>query len=568
MKYSQILIPTLRETPSEAEVSSHQLMLKAGYIRKVAAGIYTYLPLGLMVIKNVERIIREEMERAGAQEVLMPMVIPSELWKKSGRWDFYGKELLRLKDRHKRDFCLGPTHEEVITSLIQNEIRSYRDLPINIFQVQTKFRDEIRPRFGLMRGREFIMKDAYSFHSSEEDAEREYHNMLDTYKRIFKKCGLKFKAVEADTGAIGGSFSHEFVVLAESGEDSIASCNQCEYAANIEKAVSKNNTCLPENIETDNNFEKVSTPGMKTVEEVTSFMNVGPETLVKTLIYRADDKIIAILIRGDHELNEVKLKNLIDCNNVDLANRKTVEQATGAPSGFAGPVGLEKIDIYADNAVQSMRNFVTGGNEGDTHLKNVNVSDFDLKGFYDLRSVVRGDNCPNCQGKIEIHRGIEVGHIFKLGTKYSEAMGAKFLDGQGREQPIIMGCYGIGVGRTAAAAIEQNNDKNGIIWPSAIAPFQVIITSINPKDEDVKKMSESIYRSLVDKGIKVLLDDRNERPGVKFKDSDLIGIPLRVTVGSRGIKEGKIEIKRRSEKDPVFVETSNVLTELLAMILK
>ena len=334
------------------------------------------------------------------------------------------------------------------------------------------------------------MKDAYSFHSSEEDAEREYHNMLDTYKRIFKKCGLRFKAVEADTGAIGGSFSHEFVVLAESGEDSIASCNKCEYAANIEKAVSKNNMYLQENIETDNNFEKVSTPGMKTVEEVTSFMNVGPEKLVKTLIYMADDKTIAILIRGDYELNEVKLKNLIDCNNVELANRKTVEQATGAPSGFTGPVGLEKIDIYADNAVQGMRNFVTGGNEGDTHLKNVNISDFDLKGFYDLRSVVRGDDCPNCHGKIEIHRGIEVGHIFKLGTKYSEAMGATFLDAQGRKQPVIMGCYGIGVGRTAAAAIEQNNDKNGIIWPSAIAPFQIIITSINPKDEDVKKMSE------------------------------------------------------------------------------
>ncbi len=563
MRYSQILIPTLRETPSEAEVASHQLMLKAGYIRKVAAGIYTYLPLGLMVIKNIEKIIREEMKRAGAQEVLMPMVVPSELWKKSGRWDFYGRELLRLKDRHKRDFCLGPTHEEVITSLIQSEIRSYRDLPINIFQVQTKFRDEIRPRFGLMRGREFIMKDAYSFHSTEEDAQREYGNMLETYKRIFERCGLKFRAVEADTGAIGGSSSHEFVVLAESGEDSIASCNKCDYAANIEKAVTKSRRYLPEEIETENVVEKVYTPGMRTVEEVTSFMSVGPEKLVKTLIYKADGNAIAVLVRGDHELNEVKLKNLTGCKNLDLADRKTVERVTGAPSGFAGPIGLEEMDIYADNAVQGMRNFITGGNEIDAHLKNVNLGDFNVKGFYDLRSVVTGDDCPNCHGSIELHRGIEVGHIFKLGTKYSEAMGAVFLDAQGVEKPVIMGCYGIGVGRTAAAAIEQNNDSNGIIWPSSIAPFQVIITSINPKDEDVRKMSESIYRSLIDKGVKALLDDRDERPGVKFKDSELIGIPLRVTIGSRGIRDGKIEIKHRLESKPVFIETSNVLSGIL-----
>jgi len=566
MRYSQILIPTLKETPSEAEITSHKLMLKAGYIRKVAAGIYTYLPLGLKVINNVEKIIREEMERAGAQELLMPMVIPSELWKKSGRWDFYGKELLRLKDRHNRDFCLGPTHEEVITSLIQGEVRSYRNLPLNIFQIQTKFRDEIRPRFGLMRGREFIMKDAYSFHATEEDAEREYENMLGTYKRIFERCGLRFRAVEADTGAIGGSFSHEFVVLAESGEDSIASCSNCDYAANLEKAVARSKRCLPEKIGRSSVFEKVSTPGMKTVEEVTSFMNVDPERLVKTLIYMADGRVVAVLVRGDHELNEVKLKNILACNNVDLANKEMVEKATGAPSGFAGPVGLKGIDIYADHALQGMHDFVTGGNEGDIHLKNVNTGNFEVKGFYDLRSVLAGDDCPACHGEIEIHRGIEVGHIFKLGTKYSEAMGATFLDAQGREKPVIMGCYGIGVGRTAAAAIEQNNDAGGIIWPAPLAPFQVIITSINPKDEEVHKVSESLYASLAGKGVSVLLDDRDERPGVKFKDSDLIGIPLRVTIGSRGIKEGKIEVKLRQEREPALVETSRVVTEVLDML--
>lgn len=566
MRYSQSFIPTLRETPSDAEVISHKLMLRGGYIRKIAAGIYTYLPLGFKVLKKVEDIVREEMNRAGAQEVLMPMVTPAELWQKSGRWDFYGKELLRLKDRHERDFCLGPTHEEVITELIGNEVRSYRDLPMNIYQIQTKFRDEVRPRFGLMRGREFVMKDAYSFHTTEEDAEMEYMNMYETYKRIFERCGLKFRAVEADTGSIGGNFSHEFVVLAESGEDAVASCDSCEYAANVEKAVAKSKRYLPADKEAPLAVERVSTPGQKSVEEVTSFMKVSAENLVKTLIYMADGKAVVALVRGDHELNEIKFKNMLNCNELELADNATVEKVTNAPSGFAGPVGLKNVEIYADHALEGMANFVTGGNEKDIHLKNVNLKDFEVKGFYDLRSVIHGDECPRCSGKLEIHRGIEVGHIFKLGTKYSEAMGATFLDADGVEKPMIMGCYGIGVGRTAAAAIEQNNDDFGIKWPVPLAPFQVIITAVNPKDEEVKKVAEDLYGELIDKGIEVLLDDRDERPGVKFKDADLLGIPVRLTVGARGLKEGVVELKLRSEKDSQNVPLKEAAGDVIKII--
>lgn len=566
MKYSESLIPTLRETPSDAEVISHKLMLRGGYIRKVAAGIYNYLPLGFKVLKKVEKIVREEMEKAGAQELLMPMVVTAELWEKSGRWDVYGKELLRLKDRHERAFCLGPTHEEVITELMGTEIRSYRDLPMNLFQIQTKFRDEVRPRFGLMRGREFLMKDAYSFHTSEEDAEREYMNMLATYKRIFERCGLRFRAVEADSGAIGGSFSHEFVVLAASGEDSVASCDRCDYAANVEKAVTKT-LGSGADIHEPKTLEKVSTPGKKAVDEVAKFLNVTEDQLVKTLIYLADNKPVVALIRGDHALNEVKFKNTLGCMDLELADPETVFKVTGAPSGFAGPVGLKGVAIYADNSVAVMHNFITGGNEKDLHLKNVNGErDFTVTGFYDLRTVTAGDGCPRCEGKLEIHRGIEVGHVFKLGTKYSEAMGATFLDADGKEKPMIMGCYGIGVGRTAAAAIEQNNDDNGIIWPMPLAPYEVIITALNPRDEEIEKLSCSIYMSLKKKGIEVLLDDRDERPGVKFKDADLIGIPVRITVGARGIREGQLEVKLRSEKDARSVATGEVEDEIVRLV--
>lgn len=568
MRYTRTFIPTLRETPSDAEVKSHKLMLRGGYIKKIAAGIYTYLPLGYKVLTKVEKIIREEMVRAGAQEVLMPMVTPAELWKKSGRWDVYGKELLRFRDRHERDFCLGPTHEEVVTEIVGNEVRSYRDLPMNLFQIQTKFRDEVRPRFGLMRGREFVMKDAYSFHTTEKDAEMEYMNMYEAYKRIFERCGLRFRAVEADTGSIGGSFSHEFVVLAESGEDAVASCNKCDYAANTEKAAARSKRYPPVQAEQPLPLEKISTPGMKTVEEVTSFLKVMPEELVKTLIYLVDGKAVAALVRGDHELNEVKFRNLLNCNVIELADEKTVQKVTGAPSGYAGPLGLKAVDIYADHALEVMNNFVTGGNEKDIHLKNVNLKDFKVKGFYDLRTVVHGDDCPKCNGSLEIHRGIEVGHIFKLGTKYSEAMGATFLDAAGKEKPIVMGCYGIGVGRTAAAAIEQNFDEHGIIWPVPIAPFQAIITVVNPKEEQVKKVSEAIYAELLDKGIEVLLDDREERPGVKFKDADLIGIPIRLIIGSRGLEKNKIEIKLRSEAESRDIPVGDAAVETIKLINK
>ncbi|MDT8318374.1 MAG: proline--tRNA ligase [bacterium] len=562
MRYSQSFIPTLKETPSDAEVISHQLMLRGGYIKKAAAGIYSYLPLGFKVLKKVEAIVREEMERAGAQEILMPMVTPAELWQKSGRWDIYGKELLRLKDRHDRDFCLGPTHEEVVTELVGNYVRSYRDLPLNIFQVQTKFRDEVRPRFGLMRGREFVMKDAYSFHTTDEDAEREYQNMFETYKRIFARCGLKFRAVEADSGAIGGNFSHEFVVLAESGEDAVASCSACDYAANVEKAAAKSKRNPPSHRVAPLDIEHLSTPGRKTVEEVTAFMKVAAEQLVKTLVYLADGNPVVALVRGDHELNEVKFKNVLNCNDLELADAAAVVKVTKSAPGFAGPVGLEGVKIYADHSVEVMDNFVTGGNEKDVHLKNVNIKDFIAEGFYDLRSVIHGDECPKCNGTLEIHRGIEVGHIFKLGTKYAEAMDATFLDSDGVEKPIVMGCYGIGVGRTAAAAIEQNNDESGIIWPMPLTPYEVIITAVNPKDEEIRNASEAIYAELQEKGIEVLLDDRDERPGVKFKDADLLGIPVRLTLGARSLKEGNVELKLRRDKESSNVRLGDAAAEV------
>jgi prolyl-tRNA synthetase len=561
-----MLIPTIKETPSDAEVISHKLMLRAGMIRKVAAGVYNYLPLGLRVVKKVENIVREEMNRAGAHEVLMPMVVPAELWQESKRWDYYGKELLRIKDRHERDFCLGPTHEEVITDMVRREVRSYRQLPINLYQIQTKFRDEIRPRFGLMRGREFIMKDAYSFHANEESAEAEYRNMYETYCRIFERCGLKFRAVEADTGAIGGSFSHEFMVLAESGEDAIASCDTCSYAANVEKAPARSKRYILEK-EDELPIQRVSTPGKKSVEEVTGFLKVSPERLMKTLIFKADGRIVAALVRGDHEVNEVKLKNLLHVKELTLADQETVERVTKAPSGFAGPVGLEGVEIYADHTVEPMSNFVVGGNEKDVHLMNVNIPrDFNVRGFFDLRKVVVGDHCPHCDGRLELHRGIEVGHIFKLGTKYSEAMGATFLDESGTERVMIMGCYGIGIGRTAAAAIEQWNDENGIVWPKPIAPFQVVVIPVNPKEEETMRAAEGIYKGISDCGVEALLDDRDERPGVKFKDADLIGIPVRITIGAKTLKESSAELKLRKSPEMSLVKLDEVVERVKEIV--
>jgi len=550
MRYSKYFIPTHREVPSDAEVISHQLMLRAGMIRKLTSGIYTYLPNGLRSVKKVENIIREEMNRAGAIEILMPAVQPAELWQESGRWEYYGRELLRFKDRHNRDACFGPTHEEVITDLVRKEIHSYKQMPINFYQIQTKFRDEIRPRFGLMRGREFIMKDAYSFDIDEKAANLSYELMHEAYTSIFSRCGLKFRAVEADTGAIGGSYSHEFMVLSETGEDQVISCTCCDYAANLEKA--EVSLDLSQDLPGNNDLGpliEVDTPGMKTVEEVTSFLSISPDRLIKTLIFIVDDDEVAVLIRGDHELNEAKLKNLLGAQTVELASQDVVEEITSAPIGFAGPVGLNA-KIVADQEIKGMKDFVTGGNRNDLHLRNVNLGrDFDVHLFGDLRMILPQDKCPRCGREIEFGRGIEVGHIFKLGAKYSRKLRAVFLDEQGEEAPIIMGCYGIGVGRTVAAAIEQNHDENGIIFPIPIAPFEVTVLPLQMHDSLVVETAERIYRGLLDLRIETLLDDRDERAGVKFNDADLTGIPLRVTVGSRGIKEGHVEIKLRAEPE-------------------
>jgi prolyl-tRNA synthetase len=546
MRYSEIFLPTLREVPSDAEIISHQLMIRTGMIRKLTSGIYTYLPLGYRVIQKVEKIIREEMNRAGAQEIYMPTIQPRELWEESGRWNHYGKELLRFRDRHERECCLGPTHEEVVTDLVRNEIKTYRQLPKNLYQIQTKFRDEIRPRFGVMRCREFSMKDAYSFDVNEEGVDISYKKMFDAYSRIFQRCGLKFRAVEADTGSIGGSFSHEFMVIADSGEDALVFCSNCEYAANLEKA----EVAIPNRREIRKEeflpLELVHTPDMKSIEEVCAFLNVTPSDVVKTMIYSADNVPVAVLVRGDEEVNEIKVKNYLGCDAVEKASDDMIYDVTGAPRGFAGAVGI-KAKMIADYSLINMANFVMGANKPDYHVKNVNIGrDFSVGAFADLRIVRENDLCPRCGSPLKFARGIEVGHVFKLGTKYSKAMKAIYLDKNGKEQYMVMGCYGIGIGRTVAAAIEQNYDENGIIWPLPIAPYHVIITPVNVNDEPIRRVSEDLYKSLSEKGIEVILDDRDERAGVKFKDADLIGIPLRVTVGHKSLADGRIEIKIRA----------------------
>ena len=551
MRYSQYFLPTLKETPGDAEVVSHQLMSRAGMIRKVAAGIYDYLPLGLRVIRKVENIVREEMNKAGAIEILMPAVCPADLWEQSGRWQQYGKELLRLKDRKETEFCIGPTHEEVVTEIVRGTVNSYRQLPVNLYQIQTKFRDEVRPRFGLMRGREFIMKDAYSFDATDEGANASYEKMRKAYCRIFERCGLKYRMVEADSGAIGGSFSHEFMVLADTGEDVVISCESCEYSANIEKAVVIDKGEMSQ--APMNEVERVVTKGAHSVADVSVMLDLKPSQIVKTMLVIVDDEPVAVLIRGDHEMNEAKVKNLLGASVVELATPEQIAKATSGPVGFSGPIGL-KVSLYADNAVKYMRNMGVGGNEKDIHLEGVNLErDFQVKQFADLRNAADGDTCPHCGGRYSNTRGIEVGHIFKLGTKYSEAMKATFLDADGVAKEIIMGCYGIGVGRTAAAAIEQNHDDNGIIWPMPLAPFQVIVTMLNPKDEEVFAAGEKLYQDLLAEGIEVLLDDRDERPGSKFKDADLLGIPLRVNVGARGLKEQSFELQERRAGERVML---------------
>ncbi|MCX5890027.1 MAG: proline--tRNA ligase [Deltaproteobacteria bacterium] len=556
MLFSRMLIPTLKETPAEAEAISHQLLLRAGMIRKVTSGIYNYLPLGKRVLAKVERIVREEMDRAGAQEVLMPAVQPAELWQESGRWGVYGKELLRFLDRHERDYCFGPTHEEVVTDLVRREVHSYRQLPLNLYQIQTKFRDEIRPRFGLIRSREFIMKDAYSFHKGEAGAEACYQDMYDAYNRIFKRCGLNFKVVEADSGPIGGSFSHEFMVLADTGEDLLASCNACAYAANLEKAEVPLDLQEPGPPAGDK--ELMATPGVRTVEEVAAFLKVNSKDIVKTLIYETERGPVAILIRGDHEVNEVKVKNLLGVTDLALAGLIRVQELTGAEAGFAGPVGLE-IPIYADQAVVRMNAMVTGANHDNHHLLRVHPQrDFKISRMADLRAATAQDPCPRCGGELTILRGIEVGHIFKLGHKYSKALKAVYLDQEGAEQYIYMGCYGIGVSRIVAAAIEQGHDDHGIIFPMALAPVQVALIPISLNDAAVRDCVFKLHEELETAGIEVLLDDRDERPGVKFKDCDLLGVPLRVVIGAKTLAQGQAEVKERRAQAPEFVSLAGL----------
>lgn len=548
MRMSRFLVPTLKEDPADAEVISHRLMLRAGMIRKLTAGVYSYLPLGYRSLRKVEQIVREEMDSAGAQEVFLPMVQPSELWKESGRWDLYGSELLRFRDRHERECCLGPTHEEVITDLVRREVRSYRDLPLNLYQIQTKFRDEIRPRFGLMRGREFTMKDAYSFDATEESAEQAYHAMREAYCRIFSRCGLRFRIVEADSGPIGGSFSHEFMVLADTGEDTIVSCNLCDYAANLEKAEIR--PSAPFNRGSSCGSRKVVTPGVTTIDQLSKFLEIRPLDIIKTLILQTDMGPVALLVRGDHELNHIKVKNFLRVSEVALADSRTIEEVTGGPLGFSGPVGLTNLKILADHAIREMSSAVVGGNESDTHIVGVDPeNDFHVDHYGDFRSAADGDGCPRCEGTLGLSKGIEVGHIFKLGVKYSDAMNARFLDSEGVERSMIMGCYGIGVSRTIAAAIEQNHDEEGVIFPPPIAPFQVIVTPVGAKASGVNEVAEDLHRGLWNVGIDTLLDDRDERPGVKFKDADLMGIPVRVIVGKKAVAEGRVELRNRRTTD-------------------
>lgn len=566
MRMSEIYSPTLREVPSEAEVVSHKLMLRAGLLRKSAAGIYTYLPLGYRVIKKIMNIIREEMDGAGGQEILLPIIQPAELWHESGRWNDYGDEMFRLKDRNAREFCLGPTHEEIITALIRSEVRSYRQLPLRLYQIQNKYRDEIRPRFGLIRGREFIMKDLYSFDRDEAGLDASYQAMYHAYERIFERCGLVARPVEADAGAIGGENTHEFMVLAEAaGEALVLYCNNCDYAANVEKA-----KCEPTELDPKKGtapLEEVETPGASTIEQVSSFLNIPKEKCVKTMVYLADGQPIAVLLRGDHTLNEIKLQHLVDCHQLELASHDIIEQVTGAPVGFTGPVGLKGIKLIVDHAVMAVTDGVTGANKDGFHLQNVNVQrDFSPSIVADIRNAQPEDPCPKCQTPLKGASGIEVGQVFKLGTKYSIPLKASFLDENGKDKPLVMGCYGIGVSRTLAAVIEQNHDENGICWPIAVAPFHAIVVPVSMKDETQKEVANSIYEQLVNANIEVVLDDRNERPGVKFKDADLIGFPVRITIGPKALEQGNVELTLRSTNETHQVSKDEVVQKIIEFI--
>lgn len=550
MRWSNYFIPTLKQAPADAEVISHKLLVRAGMVRKVTSGIYSFLPLGLRTLEKAKAIVREEMDAAGALELSFPMVQPGDLWRESGRWDYYGKELLRFQDRHDRDYCLGPTHEEMVTDLVRGEITSYRRLPLTLYQIQTKFRDEIRPRFGLMRGREFLMKDAYSFDVDDAGADASYRGMYAAYQRIFQRMGLRFRAVEADSGAIGGTFSHEFMVLADTGEDTIAVCTQCQYAANVErteilwKGTACTESCAP--------CEEVATPGAHTIDDLVKLLGVPASRMIKTLLFDVDGEAVAVLVRGDREVNDAKVRNLLRASAAELATPGQVQAWTGAPVGFAGPVGLSLSHVYADNELQEGTDWIVGANKADTHLRHVDLGrDAHLCGYADLRCVTAEDVCPRCGGALELPQGIEVGHVFKLGTKYSQAMNANFLDENGRTLPMIMGCYGIGVSRVIAACIEQNHDANGIIFPPALSPFDLVLINLDPGNAAVNATTERLYTRLRAQGIDVLLDDREERPGSKFKDADLIGVPMQLVVGGKGLGRGVIEGKDRRSGEKV-----------------
>lgn len=565
MRMSRMLMPTLKEVPSDAEITSHQLMLRAGMIRKMASGIYNQLPMGIRVFRKVEDIIREEMNAKGAQEISCALLVPAELWQESGRWDVMGPEMFRLKDRNGRDYCLGPTHEETFTHIVRNEITSYKQLPLNLYQIETKFRDERRPRFGVMRTRNFTMKDAYSFDADQEGLDKSYDDMFDAYTRIFARCELDNSPVQADSGAMGGSASAEFMVKSEVGEDEIVFCSGCDYAANIEKATSVNHKASTEEMK---EMSEIETPNVHTIEELQDFFKMDAGQFAKTLIYYADGKTVAVVVRGDRDVNETKVANAIGgAVEFELASEDTIKAVTGAEVGFAGPIGIKTDYLFIDQEVVDQRNVIVGANKTGYHIQNANFGrDFEGQ-VGDFRNVQEGDKCPKCGQPLEIMRGVEVGHIFKLGTKYSESMGATFLDQNGKSQPIIMGCYGIGVERTVAAVIEQHHDENGIIWPLAIAPYHVVVVPVNVKKEEHLENAEKIYKELEAAGVEVLLDDRNERAGFKFKDSDLLGIPMRITVG-KDIVDGKVEFKLRKEADKEIISVDEVLDRVKAEFAK
>ena len=572
MKMSKLFVQTLREFPADAEVVSHKLLVRAGFIRKLTSGVYNYLPLMWRVLKKVENITREEMDKAGAQELLMPFVQPKELWEESGRWEVYGRELMRLRDRHDREMCLGPTHEEIITYVAREGLKSYKQLPVNLYQIQSKFRDEVRPRFGLLRGREFIMKDAYSFSTSQEELDAEYENMAQAYRNIFNRCGLPTKMVQSDSGAIGGNVSHEFMVITDTdaGENDVFYC-ECDYSANSNHAVSKLPQAVVDGAECGLTEKKViDTPNTKTIEELANFLNVPQSVICKCLVYIADKKPVLAYIRGDKQVEETKLMNALGAIDIRIASSEEIEELMAnngfsAKAGFISAIGMKDIRILADETVKEMKNFVVGINENDKHMVAANLDDIGVKEFADIRLVEAGELCPECNKPLKVTRGIEVGNIFQLGTKYSKPMNAVYLDKDGKAKPYIMGCYGIGISRTAAAAVEAHHDENGIKWPVAIAPYHVIVVPVSTQNETQMKVAEDIYNKLLEQGIEVVLDDRNERPGVKFKDAELIGFPFRITVG-KTIENGNVEFVTRAtmEKEEMTPETA--VTTVVARI--